>query len=195
MATYPGRVAESCDQKRKTRCCITRPVPPRLKMIREAKEIECPSCGERGTCTPSIRGPLPKRCDACRHPGERPTECEVCNVDLRPPTGPGRPRKTCSAECARALRAIRDQSPERILKRWEYSIKRARREAGRPEVLDCKVCGKPVDSGVRGPDGSLESGFATHVAPGTDPSGEYKSCEERYHHMRVAQAKQVASRA
>jgi hypothetical protein len=157
---------------------------------REPKLIDCPSCGKKRVCTPAKRGPFPKRCDRCRERGTPPTECAVCNVELPPATGRGRPRMTCSEPCASKLRNLRAKSPERELKRWEYTTKRARRESGQPEVLSCKVCGEAVDSGKRGPKGCLETGFAVHNALGTDPSGEFRNCKERYEAGRLAQRKQ-----
>ena len=153
-------------------------------MARAPFEAECSSCGKTKTITPPARGGrTPTRCDDCRRVADRSTECEVCNVELPPHTGPGRPRVTCGPVCAEKRRNALDRSPERMAKRWGREVRRARRKAGRPEILDCKVCGEPVDPGVLGPKGYLEEGYDFHQSLGTDLTGEFASCYDRAKHF------------
>lgn len=155
--------------------------------------IDCLSCGQKGKATIGSRGPIPKQCDRCKKPSRsepRSPECEVCNKTLPIVAGRGRPAKACSDACKRQLRKIRDASPERVLVRFDHAVKRARAAAGQPLVMDCAMCGDPVDSAVRGPHGDLEEGFAVHTARGSDPSGEFFNCADRYEEMRKAQRAQ-----
>ena len=122
---------------------------------------------------------------------ERTTECVICNVELTI-KGRGRPSVTCSDQCRRKYRSVREARPERALTRHARTTKAARRRSGQPEVFDCRACGLPVDSSVRGPEGTLETGFAVHAAAGTDATGKYFNCQERYEADREAQRRQTA---
>ncbi len=159
--------------------------------------IECTACGKMAKAKLNARGPRPSKCDPCRQrpvPAPRPTECEVCNASLPDATKTGRPSNTCSDACRKQLRKIRASSPERVLRRYAYSVRKAREAAGRPVVIDCAMCGEPVDASVRGPRGDLEEGYAVHVARGTDKSGEYSNCADRYEAMRKSQRLQESRR-
>jgi len=80
------------------------------------------------------------------------------------------------------------------VQRHGYLVYKARREAEQPEVVDCAMCGQPVDAAVAGPHGDLETGFSVHEASGPAASEELVSCADRYAAVRRAQRLQDARR-
>jgi len=165
--------------------------------MRDATFIQCRTCDQTAITTPPKRGPLRVDCDRCVAENTahgRATECEVCNRSIHSHEGRGRPAKTCSPACRARYRAVRENRPDRVVQRHGYLVYKARREAEQPEVVDCAMCGQPVDAAVPGPHGDLETGFSVHEARGSDASEEFFSCADRYAAMRRSQRLQDVRR-